>query len=226
MRTARKVHADFGALLAAVYLDNAAFKALEGAFNHKNAVVFVKAHQGRANLRAQPHKMPDNLQVLARQRRNLRVILKKVVKIRQLLQLAQGRRRNLSLRLNNQVRRKNRLLLLKKPAPAPNRKLPGQINKSMLTGQPGLQLFQILNKNPLPPRSHLNNVVIHCQQYSGFSLDCHNLSGGPRSSVIVGLDPTILIYKLVAFLASGFAFKNFSFSECVSSEIGTPFSFA
>ncbi len=78
--------------------------------------------------------MPDNLQVISRKRRNLRVTLKKVVKIRQLLQFAQGRRRNLPLRLNNQVRRKNRLLLLKKPAPAPNRKLPGQINKSMLTG--------------------------------------------------------------------------------------------
>ena len=75
MRTTCKVHADFGALLAAVHLDNAAFKALEGALNHKNAVVFVKAHQGRANFRSQPHKVPDNLQVLARQRRNLRVAL-------------------------------------------------------------------------------------------------------------------------------------------------------
>ena len=187
MRTPRKVHADFGTLLAAIYLDNAAFKALEGAFNHENAVVFVKTHQGSANLRAQSHKMPDNLQVLARQRRNLRVTLKKVVKIRQLLKLAQGRRRNFPLRLNNQVRRKNRLLLLKKLPPAPNRKLPGQINKSMLTGQPGLQLFQILNKNPLPPRSHLNNVVIHRSQYSGFSLDCHNISGGPPAAAPRGV---------------------------------------
>ena len=40
---AGKVYLDFGAVFAAVYFYDAAFKAFEGAFYNYNAVVFVKA---------------------------------------------------------------------------------------------------------------------------------------------------------------------------------------
>lgn len=90
MRRPAKVHADLGPLLSLVHLYNAAFNALKRPFNHHNAVVLVKAHQRLANLRSQPQKMLNNLQIMPAQSHNISIVVQKVIKIRHLLKRRQG----------------------------------------------------------------------------------------------------------------------------------------
>ena len=161
MRAAFKINADFCPAFASVNLYNAALNALEGAFNHHNAVVFIKAHKRRANLRPQSQKMLNNGKIPVAQRHNISIAVQKVVKIRQLLKLRQRLRIHLIHRLHNNIRGKHRLQLLNPLPLAPYRKLPGKKNKIVLGRQFRIQLLKILNKNPLPPRGYLNNIILH-----------------------------------------------------------------
>lgn len=161
MRTAFKIKADFCTALASVNFYNAALNALEGAFNHHNAVILIKAHKRRANLRPQPQKMLNNGKVPVAQRHNISIAVQKVVKIRQLLKLRQRLRIHLIHRLHNNIRGKHRLQLLNPLPLAPYRKLPRKKNKIVLGRQLRIQLLHIRNKSLFPPRGHLNNIILH-----------------------------------------------------------------
>lgn len=161
MRRAAKVYADFGPLLAFVYLYDAAFKALEGAFNNHNAVVFVKANKRRADFWPQTHKMLNNLQIVVSQGNNISIAVQKVVKIRKLFKGRQSQRINFAGSFYYYIRRKKRLQLSQKLSLPPYGKLPCKINKPVLFFQLRRMLLQTLHKKSLPPRRHLNYVVLH-----------------------------------------------------------------
>lgn len=91
MRRPAKVHADLGPLLSLVHLYNTAFNSLKRPFNHHNAVVLVKSHQRLANLRPQPQKMLNNLQIVPAQSHNISIAVQKVIKIRHLLKRRKGK---------------------------------------------------------------------------------------------------------------------------------------
>ena len=161
MSCAAKVYADLSPLLALVYLDDASFNALKRAFNNHNAVIIIKAHQRLANLRPQPQKMLNNLQVPVAQRHNISIAVQKVIKIRNLLQGRQRKRIHPTGRLQNNVRRKHRLQLPQNLPLPPYSKLPCEVNKIMLLRQLRSELFYVIHKKLLPACGYLENVVLH-----------------------------------------------------------------
>ena len=182
MCRAAKVHANLCPLLALVYFYNAAFNAFKRPFNNHNAVVFVKAHQRLANLRPQPQKMLNNLQIMPAQSHNISIAVQKVIKIRHLLKRRQGKGIHLSRRLHNNVRRKHRLQLLHNLPLPPYSKLAREVNKIMLLNQLRSKLLHVLNKKLLPPRGHLNNVVLHQADYNRKAGECHCNLGSPPAA--------------------------------------------
>ena len=201
MRRPAKVHADLGPLLSLVHLYNAAFNALKRPFNHHNAVVLVKAHQRLANLRPQPQKMLNNLQIVPAQSHNISIAVQKVIKIRHLLKRRQGKRVHLARRLHNNVRRKHRLQLLHNLSLSPYSKLAREVNKIMLLSQLRSHLLHILNKKLLPSRGHLNNVVLHQADYSGKAGECvHRLPCEVvETTSLAATAPTALSIKCTEF---------------------------
>ena len=158
---AAKTDADFGALFAAVYFDDAAFYAFEGAFYYYDAVVLVKADQGLADFWAQAQKVLDNFQVAVVQGDDVGVAVEKMIEIRQFFEGVDGSGVYFVYGLYYYIGRKHWLQFPHPLALPPDGKLAGEVNKIMLLCQLRRKLFQIINKNLLPPRSHLNNIVLH-----------------------------------------------------------------
>ena len=90
MDSACKLDPDFSPLLPFIYLADAAFKPLKGTFDNHNALIFVKPDKGRADFWTQPHKVPDNLQVVSGKGCDVRVAVQKMVEIRHRFQLLKG----------------------------------------------------------------------------------------------------------------------------------------